>query len=286
MSDHDAPMTDHPVELLADYVQDTLDPGDRRRVQAHIDGCPTCRDEVALATRARASLATLPELGDPGIAAAGLEALRRSALTPVPAPTSRPPSETPSDARPEPRPARARVAWGQLAAVAALVALLAGIVAIPLALRGGERGTSSMEGAATQPPAGADASGIPLIDRGARYTTKGLDQLASGLAFRARPPGATPTAAPVPSPAQLADSPPPTGPVVTEPGAAQTALQCLEQGGGPVGQAVPLYLEEAEVDGVPAYIGVYEIPNVKLNLMLIAVDRQTCNPIYSVRQSI
>jgi hypothetical protein len=46
-----------------------------------------------------------------------------------------------------------------------------------------------------------------------------------------------------------------------------------------------LYLEQAEVSGTPAYIGGFYIPTAKLNIMVIAVTRDGCQPIYSVRQS-
>jgi len=39
----------HPVvmESLEDYLAGTLKPADERRVEAHLGGCPTCREEVA-----------------------------------------------------------------------------------------------------------------------------------------------------------------------------------------------------------------------------------------------
>jgi hypothetical protein len=63
------------------------------------------------------------------------------------------------------------------------------------------------------------------------------------------------------------------------------ALACLQSGGGPQGNAQPFYLERAEVSGVPAYVGAFFIPDTKLNVMLIAVSRDGCQPLYSVRQS-
>ena len=41
----------HPYELLADLLDGTLDEGDLAGVQAHLDACPACREDVALATR-------------------------------------------------------------------------------------------------------------------------------------------------------------------------------------------------------------------------------------------
>jgi anti-sigma factor RsiW len=58
-------MNDHPEELLADYVEGTLDADDRARVDAHLETCEQCREEVGLATEARAALAALPDLEAP-----------------------------------------------------------------------------------------------------------------------------------------------------------------------------------------------------------------------------
>ena len=37
---------DHPEELLPWYVNGTLSPEERQRVEAHLDQCPSCRGEV------------------------------------------------------------------------------------------------------------------------------------------------------------------------------------------------------------------------------------------------
>src|SRR3990172_7647090 len=49
----------HPEELLADYVDGTLNHEQRAVVDTHLPGCATCRQEVDLARRALAALATL-----------------------------------------------------------------------------------------------------------------------------------------------------------------------------------------------------------------------------------
>jgi hypothetical protein len=55
----------HPEELLAEYVDGTLGPEDRARVESHLSTCGSCREEVALAGPARAALSGLPELDVP-----------------------------------------------------------------------------------------------------------------------------------------------------------------------------------------------------------------------------
>lgn len=58
-------MSGHPEELLAGYVDGTLDAEDRARVESHVSSCARCRQEVDLASEARRSLAGLPELEPP-----------------------------------------------------------------------------------------------------------------------------------------------------------------------------------------------------------------------------
>lgn len=55
----------HPDDLLADYVDGTLDERRRADVDAHLQGCARCREEVRLAGSARASLAGLEDVPVP-----------------------------------------------------------------------------------------------------------------------------------------------------------------------------------------------------------------------------
>lgn len=59
-------MNDHPEELLAEYVEGSLDADQRARVEAHLSTCERCREDVELATDARSALAGLPEFEAPG----------------------------------------------------------------------------------------------------------------------------------------------------------------------------------------------------------------------------
>jgi hypothetical protein len=58
-------VNEHPEELLADYVEGSLGSDERVRVDQHLGTCERCREEVALATEARAALASLGDLDPP-----------------------------------------------------------------------------------------------------------------------------------------------------------------------------------------------------------------------------
>jgi hypothetical protein len=55
----------HPYELLADLVDGTLDEGDLAGVQAHLDVCPACREDVAHASAGREAARLLPQVTAP-----------------------------------------------------------------------------------------------------------------------------------------------------------------------------------------------------------------------------
>src|SRR5439155_20674722 len=81
----DVPMTmdpptpeDHPHELLADYVGGSLEAARHEEVEQHLASCAACREDVALARRARAALAALSELEVPdGVARRVVDAASR-----------------------------------------------------------------------------------------------------------------------------------------------------------------------------------------------------------------
>jgi hypothetical protein len=55
----------HPYELLADLVDGTLDEGDLAGVQAHLDTCASCREDVAHATAGHEAARSLPQVTAP-----------------------------------------------------------------------------------------------------------------------------------------------------------------------------------------------------------------------------
>jgi anti-sigma factor RsiW len=58
-------VNEHPEILLAEYADGTLTPEAEAEVEAHLAECAACREELALATEARAALGTLPEVPAP-----------------------------------------------------------------------------------------------------------------------------------------------------------------------------------------------------------------------------
>jgi hypothetical protein len=55
----------HPYELLTELMDGTLDEGDLARVQAHLDACVSCREDVAHATAGREAARLLPQATAP-----------------------------------------------------------------------------------------------------------------------------------------------------------------------------------------------------------------------------
>ena len=55
----------HPYEQLTDLVDGTLDGDDLAGVQAHLDTCASCREDLAHATRGREAARSLPQAAPP-----------------------------------------------------------------------------------------------------------------------------------------------------------------------------------------------------------------------------
>ena len=72
---NDTPGELHPEELLASYVDGTATAAERAEVDAHLEGCARCRDEVRLARSAYRALVELPEV-EPITVAAGVIHMR------------------------------------------------------------------------------------------------------------------------------------------------------------------------------------------------------------------
>ena len=149
----------HPYELLADLVDGTLDEGDLARVQAHLDECVSCREDVAHATAGRESARSVPQAAAPTdqhqriVAAAGGHG-------------------TPGWYR-----------WAGVAAAAAVVVAIA--IALPN-VRGGDERPGSVENApAAVDAAGSQAAGVVSAEGVATsvqdrdYSEEDLQQLAS-----------------------------------------------------------------------------------------------------------
>ena len=217
----------HPYELLADLVDGTLDEGDLAGVQAHLDACPECRDDVAHASAGREAARSLPQVAAPPglhervVVAAGGRG---------------------QGAAGQGASAQGIPGWYRWAGVAAAAAV---VVAIAIALPnvgGGESGLNSPEDSQGTLAAGEQAedavSGGQVELRDENYDATELEQLA-----RAAGAGQA---------AQLAeaDAPPATR---SDPAAARCIRRAFEQ--QPAGTLTRLIL--AKFEGRDAYIAVY-----------------------------
>jgi hypothetical protein len=152
----------HPYEQLADLVDGTLDEGDLAGVQAHLDTCASCREDVAHATAGREAARSLPQATAPAdlhrhvIVSAG----GRGNGAPI---------------------------WYRWAAVAAAAAVVVAIaIALPNVGGGGDKraaGNTAASAEAQVDAGGARSNaGVTITVEGKNYDEKGLQQLVSASA--------------------------------------------------------------------------------------------------------
>jgi hypothetical protein len=259
-------MTEHPEDLLAEYVEGTLGTEDRARVEAHLPGCALCREEVALATEARAALAAMPQAVPPP----GLElAVRRR---------SRGPS---------------RRAWIAVGAAAAAAGVLLGAIVVVGSL-GEQQGapgaagppSAPQEEKATMPAAGEqELQGGDLIVRrtGRDYTPTTLaalgrrvrDQVGTTLATRADM-----TAQDFYAGFDIESLSPKI----------RRTVNCVFREVPPEQLLVPYSIQEASFQGQAAYVAAFlqgPSPDTPYDRVLIwVVDRKTCSLRYYAAQQL
>jgi anti-sigma factor RsiW len=225
----------HPDDLLADYVDGTLDERARADVDTHLLGCARCRDEVRLAATAKAALVELEDRPVPfGVTGPVLtEAGRRFE--------------------------RGRgVTWERFQWAAGLAAAAALVVVVALNVGdGGSENTPSPAagGTAATGAAGAEASdataSAPLPFFGleqqldVNYDVEGIRAVASEAAGAVEAAVGGEAAGPLASGAE---------------GSAQRtgdAKGCVRQSGLQGPRDVLVRLIEAEFEGTPAYIAVF-----------------------------
>jgi putative zinc finger protein len=286
---------EHPDEPLAGYVDGSCSAEERREVEAHLAVCSQCRDELALARGARIALASLPEMEAPGLAAGGLDALRRAGISPVgegPAEEPPQPVTTPAgvgagdevaarreagrdEARWRPR---WRVSWTALAGAAAVLALVA-VVPLVLTRGGGSKSPSGLRGQAAASPR-AGASYAPVLDVSSDYHQESIQALARRLGEQARS-GALKEAMGSGAPAPSAQGPPAR--LAAVPAAA--VVQCLIQATGLPADTAPAYLEVATYRGTPAYVAaVQTVAGSRSHLRVYAIGSQDCRFLYEADQ--
>jgi anti-sigma-K factor RskA len=176
---------EHPLDDLAVYAVDALEPNERAAVEAHLAGCVSCRAELAehLDTLARLTEAFAPPAGGLEQLLAGLDAPRHMA---------RPTAIT---AAPSARERRRR--WMRVAGVAAAAAAVAAVVGVALSSLGDED-TDTLsdlaDEALDQPdadvatlatPEGANVARVVVTDEGTGYLfADDLPTLAEGQAYQ------------------------------------------------------------------------------------------------------
>jgi hypothetical protein len=150
----------HPYEQLTDLVDGTLDEGDLAGVQAHLDTCASCREDVAHATAGREAARSLPQATAP-------PDLHRHVVVAA-------------GGRGHGAPTWYR--WAGVAAAAAVVAAIA--IALPNVGGGVNERTAPADTAASaeaQTDAGGTRSnaGVAITVENKNYDEKGLQQLVS-----------------------------------------------------------------------------------------------------------
>jgi hypothetical protein len=221
----------HPEELLAGYVDGTLEDRERAVVDAHVHECAVCREEVELAREAMTALASLEEVPvpfgvtGPVLAEAGKRFERRRA-----------------------------VVWGRIQWVAGAAAAAALVLVVAINLDGGtsrdEAGTVAADAAVTGATGGLEAPegapGPPGLERqpGVNYDDAGVRSLASDEAAKRQADGVTAAEAGA-------------GLEFAAPG---PAIECLRAAEAPVDQPGTdelVRLIEAEYQGTQAYLAVF-----------------------------
>jgi hypothetical protein len=255
----------HPDDLLAEYVDGSLGPGHRARVEAHMDGCERCRKEVALATEARAALGELPDVAAPP----GLElAVRRRGRAP------------------------SRALWVGAGVAAAAAAILAGAVFIfgpagrPAGGGGGSAVTAPQERGVVPAPQGEAAGAgapVPTIKRTDKdYTPASLATLGRRLRDRARASLRSKALASTADRYYRAFDIRSLTPRVRD------VVECVFREVPPEQKLVPYAVQEASFDHEPAYVAAFlqgPSPSTPYDRVLIwVVDRQSCQLRYYAAQ--
>ncbi len=259
----------HPEEVLAAYVSGEASEDERATMQTLLSACSECRVEVDMAVQARAALQSLPELVSPALGVEGVVRPRAADTRERATPTTGPGildriREWGWE----------RIAWGAgLVAAGSLVALFLLVQA----------GGAPSDQAATRGRAQEDAQrpfGV-LSGDGPNYGPASLDALAKRLVASNRSTLGVPKMGPAPA-AGSQESPEAVA------GGTGRALECLRRGGGLPARARQVHVEEAMFRGTPAFVGAFEsgTPGGRRYLLVLAVDRRTCDALYVINRSL
>jgi anti-sigma factor RsiW len=230
----------HPDDLLADYVDGTLDEPRRADVDAHLLGCARCREEVRLAGAAKVALAELDDLPVPfGVTGPVLvEAGRRFE--------------------------RRGRAWERLRWAGGLAAAAVLVLAVVLNVGRGDDRNAAMEAAATGAAgataqaggAGGAAAPVPFmgVERqpNVDYDEDGIRAVAAGAG------GEIVAAEKAGEPGEALSAPSADATRTTFASAADSR-HCIQQSGLPTNSPrdVLIRMIQARFEGTPAYIAVF-----------------------------
>ena len=269
----------HPDELLAEYVEGALPARERAQVEAHLEGCPTCRAEVADAAEARSALRALPEMDEPpGVTMAVLREARERKAAPR---------------------------WGTPLRVAAAVVLIAGLAGGGIYVYGqleeGGDAASTADGADAEPEAGPEADAPADVDEQAEGERAAAASVSYPLVRRTGidhdPESVVSLAADLRDEAgEALDAGLPADafafyeafPVDSFPRVAREALVCAGQGLEPERSVVPFVIEDAAWDGEPAWVVSYlqgpEPTTPYDRVQILVVHREECRVLHFAQQ--
>jgi len=219
----------HPIDLLAPFVDGTLEPSERAVVDAHLRSCARCRSEIAAAGAAKRALRGMPTPQTPDLAA------RFTA------------EHLPEHLRPS---SPSRAPWSKLAPVLAAAAVVA-LVALVVPRLGG-----SSDDAGTAAGGLAEGGADPRPPLRLQIETTDYDEETLGEAARAYAAAAEPAAGAGGGVAEDAAADAPAALEARFAGAERTdrAVACLERAfPGYPGELVEV--KRAEFEGTPAFIG-------------------------------
>jgi putative zinc finger protein len=269
-------MNEHPDELLAEYVDGSLEADDRARVEAHLASCSICSEEVAVAGEVRTALTALPEVPVPlGTTQRVLGRVER-----------RPRWSSP-------------FAW-RAAGLAAAAAAVVGVVVYLGNRSTVEEAPSVRSERALEPATDEAGAPVPAPAEGAftstvaddfpQYTESGINYTPETLTDATRRFATDAQAA-------LNQGFPPTARAfyrgydlrsLVEP--AQKAVDCVNTGVPPDRSVVPFVIEAAEFEGRPAYLLAYlrgtDADTPYDRVQVVVVDRESCGVLHFARQTL
>jgi hypothetical protein len=245
--------TQHPpAEILATFLDGTLEAATRSTVEHHVATCAPCRDEVKHARRAKEALGKLPSVSAPPDLASKIstevgDGIRRGRRH-----------------RGEHRASGSRKLPALLAAAAVIVAL---VVAIPVLREGtGDRRDALVS-------AGSSEELRLRIDPTQDFDDEAIRQEALRVSASVRGDAATSVEPPPETSTNPGESQPDEGTVgrFAGPGRTRLALRCLNRAfeGFP---GTPVELTRASYEGTPAYIAAVSEPGGIVSIWVAAVD--------------